>query len=49
MNLMTIAQNEVTPKQQEVLDSMLPYPLRVWKNLEREEQKCMKPDHRKLV
>lgn len=49
MNLMTIAQNEVALKQQEALDSMLPYPLRVWKNLEREEQKCMKPDHRKLV
>lgn len=52
MDLMTIAQNEVTPKQQkqqEVLYNMLPYPLRVWKNLEREKQKRSKPDHRKLV
>lgn len=47
MDLMKIAINEEHQRQ---LDSMLPYPLRVWKNLappRQKEQKRSKPDHRR--
>lgn len=50
MALTTIAINEERQRQ---LDSMLPYPLRVWKNLAsprqrvQKEQKRSKPDHRR--
>lgn len=50
MDLITIATNE---SHQRKLDSMLPYSLRVWKNLApprqrvQKEQKRSKPDHRR--